>query len=252
MTQVTDDLNVKVVETKRTKMKNPVAMVGLIGPGYVGNVASTQVIISLNMEEIAHIESRLIPPTTTITGGKLVPIQPIQIYCSQQGDYLVIRENDLSSISPAVFRDIGTALVNWLRKKNVKEIIILVGAPAAEGVELKVLGYSTNTRRMQNLQQHDIAQLAEGGISGISAAIIEGSIPKKIPWLILFVTTPMKQLLEINFEAAIKIVDALSNILEVKIGKEALLEQSGHVDEVVKSKGGLLQSFRRFVGGEGT
>lgn len=240
--------NVVVVEEKGVKTKRPTFITGFLGPGYVGSTASSHLIVNLGMREIAHVESRLIPPMKSIVGGEFRPVHPLRIYMSPRGDLLTLKEEGLGAISSSAFWDIAEALVNWLREKGTRMVILLEGVPVRVEAEPTLFAYCTDHQKVEELRQNGIEPLLDGFMSGIGAGIIDGCIARDIPWLMLLTTTT--RLMEAtDFQASAKIVDALNNILGIKIDTQSLLELGKNTREQ-REKKGVIRSFKKFLIGE--
>jgi uncharacterized protein len=75
----------------------------------------------LQMQEIAHVRSKLIPPCVVFAGGKLKHL--FRIYSDKSGKFCtVLCEIPLRSEGAYV---LSSALLDWAEAKNVKELIVL-------------------------------------------------------------------------------------------------------------------------------
>jgi len=234
------DPTVVIVEEKDVRMGKPTVITGFPGPGLVGSVAVRYLTENLGMKKIAYVKSRLIPPIKAITANKLKALSPIRIYMNTQGDLLTMWYSPPSVISPAAYWDIAEALVNWLHRRT-KEVIFLEGALIQEKAKPKVFAFCSNSRKLQDLRQHDIQPLSNGIIGGISAGMIDVCLTLKIPWVALLTTTT--QLDIPDFQAATVLIDALNKILRLEVDTEPLLRAGKR-----RGRGkGLLRSLKRSV-----
>ena len=238
-----------IVERKGSKTKNPVVVAGFPGPGFVGNVAAKHLTMNLDMREIAHVESRLIPPMKLIVRGELRPLNPLKIYTNLKGNLIILTEDTLGATSPAGFWDIARALVTWLREKNAKEVIFLEGVLSSAQAEVGMFVYSNDYQKIQTLQSHGIEQLSDGAISGISAGMIDECKEQRIPWMVLLSSTT-DLVNKPDFQAAAAIVEALNKILGINVDTDALREMDLQTRDLTERRGGLLHSFKRVVLGE--
>lgn len=61
--------SVKVVETERLKIRNPVVITGFPDVGLVGTIAVSHIVNALALKEIGYLESEALPPIIVVHGN---------------------------------------------------------------------------------------------------------------------------------------------------------------------------------------
>ena len=102
--------HVNVVEVSPVKSKNPVVVIGLSGPGFIGNTALMFIARTKRMKLRAHIQSHLIPPMMLIIEGK--PTHSFRVYGDDKDELLFILTESLIPADSAW--PIGIKLMEWL------------------------------------------------------------------------------------------------------------------------------------------
>jgi len=78
----------EVFEIKETKLKSPIIFAGFVGAGLVGPVAINHIIKELEMNEIAVMRSKHLPPSTVFMRGRLR--HPFRFYANKEGTICAI------------------------------------------------------------------------------------------------------------------------------------------------------------------
>jgi uncharacterized protein len=98
-------------------------ILGFAGAGLVGGIAVNHIVEQLEMEKIAHVRSRFIPPAVIFSEGQLQ--YPFRIYASADRKLCaVLCELPLRSDG---FYPISQILLDWAEHQGVSELIILEG-----------------------------------------------------------------------------------------------------------------------------
>ena len=213
--------DVVILEKENVRVNKPVFVAGFTTGGFVGSIAARHLVESLEMNEIARLESKLIPSPKMVVDSKLKTINPLQIYTNSQGNLMVlIDQAPPGTISPTIFWNIADALVNWLKKKDVREVIFLESSPAREEKIHEVYAYGADFQSLQELKESGVKTLHQGLIGGIIASMIDKCIEQKIPWLVLLTT--IKKSTDPDFHAAAIILDTLNKILRLQVDTKIL------------------------------
>jgi uncharacterized protein len=78
----------EVFEIKKKELKNPIIFAGFVGAGLVGPLAINHIIDKLEMEEIAVMRSKYLPPSTVFMNGRLR--HPFRFYSNPDGTICAI------------------------------------------------------------------------------------------------------------------------------------------------------------------
>lgn len=213
---------IRIVE----KNKVPSGMTMLFGfpdVGLVGVIAASHLIEELNMNEVAYIESELLPPLVVLHEG--LPHSPIRIFANHD-ILLAISE---VPIQTDLIYPIMDVLIEWAKSKDVKMMISLSGIPIQDRQdvqELKVFAAVSGLETMKALKDNGIEVLMEGYMVGPQAVMLRRAAQKNSPALILvaqcFANYP-------DPEAAAEVLKSLARITGVKIDVAELLEKGEEI-----------------------
>lgn len=146
-----------------------VLLAGFPGTGLIGGIASEQLINSLDLEQIASVESDELPPTAVIFDG--IPRRPVRIFC---GNGFLLVKSDMV-IPPNIAESLARSLIDWSLKHNIEEVIILDGIPEREErdeKETKIWGVLSSHSAAEEADKLDIEIIERGAISGISSSLL--------------------------------------------------------------------------------
>lgn len=146
-----------------------VLLAGFPGTGLIGGIASEQLINSLDLEQIASVESDEFPPTAVIFDG--IPRRPVRIFC---GNGFLLVKSDMV-IPPNIAESLARSLIDWSLKHNIEEVIILDGIPEREErdeKETKIWGVLSSHSAAEEADKLDIEIIERGAISGISSSLL--------------------------------------------------------------------------------
>lgn len=119
-------INPTISETEGpVKLNNPLLIAGFPGPGLVGSISTGFMIESLNMRQIACVESEYIMPGVIYVGGKLR--HPFRLYANNNGTICV-----LVCETPILVQGIHRVLdsvIKWALDSKVTDVLVLEGIP---------------------------------------------------------------------------------------------------------------------------
>jgi len=214
--------SVKIVE------KNPVPseatmIIGLPDVGLVGLIATSYLITELNLEEIAYMDSDLLPPVVVLHKG--LPHAPLRIYGNKN---LIAVISELAVPAPAIYT-IVREIVDWGKRKKIKRIISMGGIPVENRQSIKepkVFAAASNQELLDMVSKKGLNLMNEGYIVGAQALSMRYSVSKKIPAIAIlaqsFYNYP-------DPEAAALALKELSKISEIKVDVSKLLEKGEEI-----------------------
>ncbi|MGZ4862083.1 MAG: proteasome assembly chaperone family protein [Halobacteriota archaeon] len=217
----TDNEYVDMIIEQEVSSKSPIILAGFPGIGLVGNIVATQIASELKMTQIGTIESRLFPPITVLFDG--LTHAPVRIYEDPQNNFIVVLSDIL--IHPMIAYDIGKAVIGWARSLNAKLNIPIAGI-ATMREERTVYAAATGAEQL-SLVKDKTETLVTGSISGIAGSIMNESHINKLPALCLLGET---QGPTPDPRAAARVIDVVSNVLNVNIGTQKLVEEADQIE----------------------
>ena len=217
----TDNEYVNMIIEEEVSSKSPVILEGFPGIGLVGNIVATQIASELKMKQIGTIESRLFPPITVLFEG--LTHAPVRIYEDPQNNFIVVLSDIL--IHPMIAYDIGKTVIGWAQSLNAKLNIPIAGI-ATMREERAVYAAATGAEQL-SLVKDKTETLVTGSISGIAGSIMNESHINKLPALCLLGET---QGPTPDPRAAARVIDVVSNVLNVNISTQKLVEEAEQIE----------------------
>lgn len=198
-------------------------LIGLPDVGLVGLIATSYLITELKLEEIAYMDSDLLPPVVVLHKG--LPNAPLRIYGNQN---LIAVISELAVPVPAIY-SVMREIVDWGQAKKVKRIVSMGGIPVENRqaiTELQVFGAASNQELLDMLNKKGLSVMNEGYIVGPQALSMRYSISKKVPAAAIlaqsFYNYP-------DPEAAAIALKEFSRIFEIKVDVSKLLEKGEEI-----------------------
>ena len=211
----------EVFEIKKKELKNPIIFAGFVGAGLVGPVAINHIIDKLEMEEIAVMRSKYLPPSTVFMKGRLR--HPFRFYSNPDGTICAI-------ICEITLRMEGlyclvASILDWAAEKGSKEIVILDGVASTEHDDKAYCAAEEDLVR--TMADKDINMIPQGFITGMPGGIINECLVRKIQGLTLLAkankTSP-------DSAAAATLIEALNRFYEMDIDTTKLKEEGDRIN----------------------
>ncbi len=198
-------------------------VVGLPDTGLVGVISASHMIRELGMEEVAYLESELLPPLVVIHDGE--PKHPVRIF-HRDGIAVVVSE---IALPPNIVAPISSALFEWARSHRVKVIYSITGLAVPNRLDIekpRVYGVSVPVELMERLRDAGVEQLKEGMLVGVHALLLRDSSKHGIDNVVL--------LAESHYAypdpgAAASILECLGKHLGFEVNLKPLLEQAEEI-----------------------
>ena len=198
-------------------------IIGLPDVGLVGLIATSYIISELDLEEIAYMDSDLLPPVVVLHNG--LPHAPLRIYGKKN---LIAVIAELAVPTPSIYT-IMRAIVDWGQSKKVKSIVSIGGIPIENRQAIKepeVFGAASNQELIDMLSKNGVKIMKEGYMAGTQALGMRYSVRNEIPNVALLAQAFY------NFpdpEAAAMALKELSKISEIKVDVSKLLARGEEI-----------------------
>lgn len=191
--------------------------------GLVGVIAASYLVDELKLDEVAHVDSMLLPPLVVLHEG--LPHSSIRIF---GGDTLLLAISEVPVPADAIY-PIMDALIDWGRSKSVKMMIALGGIPVQDRQdtkELKVFAAASSPEAKKIAEDKQVEILTDGYLVGAQAIMLQRAANNGIPALTLlaqcFYNYP-------DPEAAAEVLKGLAKITGVKVSVEKLVEKGEEI-----------------------
>jgi len=212
----------RIVE-KKPIPSGVVMLFGFPDVGLVGVIAASHLIDELGLEEVAYLDSRLLPPIVVLHEG--VPHSPVRIF----GNDKILLAASETPISADIIYQVMDRLIEWGQSKKVKMMISLSGMPIEDRQdvkELKVFAAGSSPEVLKMLQDKGVEGLMEGYMVGPQAIMLMRCSQIGLPAVTLlaqcFLNYP-------DPEAAAEILKGLAKIIQVKVDVAKLLEKGEEI-----------------------
>lgn len=215
---------VKIIETEKIKLKNPLVILGFAGVGLVGGIAVAHIIEQLEMREIAHLRSRYIPPAVVFMKGKLR--HPFRIHSNKTGKLCtVISEIPLRSDGAY---PISSTLLEWIEAKGAKELIVLEGFSVNHFPKERKVFCAAEPETIRKCQEKGVRMITAGIVQGIAGSILDGCLSRKISGTALL--TPAVSFIP-DPEGAAALINTLNRIYNLKVDIKELLNKAEEIKQ---------------------
>lgn len=212
----------RIIERKEIP-KDAVMLFGFPDVGLVGVIAASHLITELGLEEVAYVDSRLLPPIIVLHEG--LPHSPIRIF----GNHQILLAVSETALQGELIYPIMHALVDWGRSKGVKMMISISGIPVQERQdldELRVFAAASNPETLKMVQDKGIEILREGYMVGPQAIMLQYCSTIGLPALTLLAQCFFQYP---DPEAAAKALEQLGNVTGIKVDVSKLLEKGEEI-----------------------
>ncbi len=191
--------------------------------GLVGVLASSHVISELNLDELAYVDSDLLPPIVVLRDG--LPRAPMRIL-GNNNLLVTIAETAIPAVG---VQRLMRSFVEWVKLKSVKTLIPIGGIPVQNRQEIeepKVFGTGSTLDMIKLLNREQVNVLKEGFMVGPQALIMRYSAERSIPAIALlaqsFYNYP-------DPEAAAAALKQFVNITGIKVDTSKLFEKGEEI-----------------------
>ncbi len=146
--------------------------------GLVGVLASSFLVSELNLEEVAYVDSDLLPPVVVLHKG--LPHSPIHVF----GNSRILVTIAETAVPAKGIQRLMRNFVEWTKSKRVNMVIAIGGIPAQNRQDLEkpeVFGTASSLDMIGFLEQHQLGVLREGYMVGPQALIMRYCAESNVP-----------------------------------------------------------------------
>ena len=213
---------VTIVEKKAIPSESTM-IIGLPDVGLVGLIATSYLISELNLEELAYMDSDLLPPVVVLHKG--LPHAPLRMYGN---DKLIAVVSEMAVPAESLHK-VMEEIVNWAQKKQVKRIVSMGGIPLENRQtinEPEVFAAASSQELLDQISKNGLKTLNEGYMVGPQALSMRYSVNKQVPAIAIlaqsFYNYPDPQ-------AAALAIKEFAKISDVKVDVSKLLEKGEEI-----------------------
>jgi uncharacterized protein len=229
----------RIIETKPLDSVKH-CLVGMPDTGLTGMIAVSQIVESMKLHEIGHIESDLLPPVMVIHDGE--PKLPIRFF----GDSNLTVLTSETPIGTRAIAPLSRSLTAWAVKKKVEMLVSVSGIAVQNRMEIQipqVFGVATNEKGKKRLKEVEIQVLEEGFMVGPHAMIIRESLSKGLTNLVILAQSHSGYP---DPGAAASAINAVNKLLNLEVDVKKLLEDAEEIR--VKTRELMQRTTKSFEG----
>lgn len=211
----------QVFEIKEKELNSPIIFAGFVGAGLIGPVAINHIITELDMEEIAVMRSKHLPPSTVFMKGRLR--HPFRFYANKEGTVcaivceITLRLEGLYSLVASI--------LDWAEQNGSKEIVILDGVASDEHDDKAYCAAEEDLVR--TMADKDISMIPQGFITGIPGGILNECLVREIQGLTLLAKADKSYP---DSAAAATLIEALNRFYDMHIDTSELQKDSEQIN----------------------
>ena len=218
-------MRVEIRDVEKIKLKNPVIIEGFPGIGMVGTISATYLTEKLDMKLIGYITSTHFPPISAIHDYK--PVSPARIYASEK--YNVIALFSEFVIPSEIVFPLSERIIKYAKDVKAKAIYSLAGI-AVEQPSQRMHGIASTDAMAELLKSKGVELIKEGATQGVSGVLIAECAADGFPAVNVLVETGSAM----NPKAAARLLEKLSEIIDVPIDTKALVSEGEKIEARMK------------------
>jgi len=224
----------QLIEVEEVELVKGRLICGFPGPGLVGSLAAKYVAGYLNMREVAYLRLRTVPPVSMFYEGELK--HPFRLYAEPKRRLAVfIAETPI--LGRAQY-EVAEALTSWAERKGLSSVICMESLPAKDEGSRRVYGVA-EAKTLREMMKRGIEPLSMGLVAGVSAAIMNECLIKKVEGVCLFAEADVNK---VDVEATVSLIEALNKLLRVDVDIKPLLNNVANITSQLE---GLIEHVKR-------
>ena len=210
----------EVFEIKKVELNSPIIFAGFVGAGLVGPLAINHIIEKLEMQQIAVMRSKYLPPSTVFMRGRLR--HPFRFYANQEGTICAII-CEITLRMEGLYSLVGSIL-DWAAQKGSKEIVILDGVASTEHDDKAYCAAEEDLVR--TMADKNISMIPQGFITGIPGGILNECLVREIQGLTLLAKANK---VAPDSGAAATLIEAINRFYHLDIDSKQLQEEKDRI-----------------------
>ena len=224
---------IHILEFKKMHLDGATMIDGFPSVGLASTIAANYLIASLNLDQVAAIDSNYFPAMSTVYAAK--PKFPARIY-ADEAKRLAVCVSEFTP-NPSLDRPLAKTIFEWSQKQGCSLIITSLGLPAEKEEEAPheaaVLGVGSTERARKRLDEAKVGQLQTGIILGISGVLMNLGRWENYD-VIALLAKVHPQIADAM--AAAKLVEAYNRLLpEVEVDVTPLKEEAEKIEARLKT-----------------
>lgn len=193
--------------------------------GLAGLTAANYLVEQLGLEETGHVTAEQLPAITPFENGR--PRHHTRLFSRSDLDVTILVGELFVPVWAA--DPFASAILDWTAEHDVEEIGILSGIPVPHGPdEHRVFYIATPDYHAEHLEDTGLPGMGRGFLDGVKATLVARGLDSTLATGV-FVTPVHAQTPDV--EAALRLIDAVSDMYDLSIDTEPLESFANEVGE---------------------
>jgi len=215
-------------EFKKIDLKGANVIDGFSSVSPINAIAATYLVSSLNLDQIAALDSEDFPPISMIYDSK--PKFPARIYA----------RSDLAAFvaefapHPRLFRCIARAMIEWTKQQQCARIVAAVGIPdITKGAASEIYSVATTEQARELLSRVGIPQIRVGIIPGLAGVLLNEGRWNQLE--VIALVAPIREGMP-DARAAARILEMMAKLLpNFTIDLTPLYQEAERIESALKA-----------------
>lgn len=211
-------------------------LVGYASPGMASLVATDHLVTERNTAQVGHARAHDLPTITPFNEG--VPRYPSRLYTDESGPALLVSERFLPlEIGDRFAEAIGELALDF----GIEEVTVLYGIPYPHGPEdHAVFSIATDGYPSTALEDAGVKQLSGGFLDSVPGTLLQDGLGPDTPEIGVYVTPTHPP--GPDFEAAVRLLETVSNHFDVGIDTSQLKAKSEEIQQYYEELAARIQT----------
>ncbi len=220
-------MDLEIYELKKIDLRDAIVLDGFPSVGLVSSIVANYIIESLNLEQIAIVDSSYFPSVALVRNWR--PLSPVRIYggALNENSKIAVFVSEFQVPTPLI-KPIASLILDWADKKRASLIVTPEGLVTQEKKDVvDVYGVGSTKYASEKIPDY-VLKFEEGVITGVTAVLLtEGMKIGRDVIALLAEAHPDYP----DARAAARIVEVLNDMLRgVKIDPKPLYEEAEKIE----------------------
>ena len=220
-------MDLEIYELKKIDLRDGIVIDGFPSVGLVSSIVANYIIESLNLEQIAIVDSPYFPSVALVRNG--VPLSPVRIYGGKVNDNMKIAVFVSEfQIPTSLLKSMGNLMLDWADEQRISTVITPEGIIQEEREDVNVYAVTSTDYAKKRIPK-GVLEFGEGVITGVTGVLLTEGRKRDTDVIALLAEAHPNYP---DARAAAKIVEVLNEIMQgVKIDPKPLYEEAEKIEK---------------------
>ncbi len=220
-------MDLEIYELKKIDLRDGIIIDGFPSVGLVSSIVANYIIESLDLEQIAIVDSPYFPSVALVRNG--VPLSPVRIYGGKVNDNMKIAVFVSEfQIPTSLLKSMGNLMLDWADEQRISTVITPEGIIQEEREDVNVYAVTSTDYAKKKIPK-GVLEFGEGVITGVTGVLLTEGRKRDTDVIALLAEAHPNYP---DARAAAKIVEVLNEIMQgVKIDPKPLYEEAEKIEK---------------------